>query len=242
MRRRNLDDVNVLAVVVPALNEAATIAAVIESCAPLGAVVIVVDDGSIDDTAHVARQSGADVLRLPYNLGVGAAVRVGLLRARSLGATEVLVMDADGQHDAAHASLLLEPVRAGRCDLAVGSRFAAGYRVGPARRFIMVRFARLASRRLGTTITDATSGFRAFGAKALEVLPERYPTEYLSDTVETLLIAAELGLRVEEVPVVMHVRQGGRPSNGAVASAYHLGRMVTVLLASLLGLSGRRAP
>ena len=62
------------------------------------------------------------------------------------------------------------------------------------------------------------------------------------DTVETLLIAAELGLRVEEVPVVMHVRQGGRPSNGAVASAYHLGRMVTVLLASLLGLSGRRAP
>ena len=230
-----------LAVVVPALNEAATISAVVESCLPLGATVIVVDDGSTDDTARLARAAGADVLRLPFNLGVGAAVRIGLLRARQLGATEVLVIDADGQHDPAQAHALLDPIRAGRCDIVVGSRFAAGYRVGPARRLFMRGFARLASRRLGTTITDATSGFRAFGAKALEVLPERYPTEYLSDTVETLLIAAELGLRVEEVPVVMHLRQGGRPSNGSVASAYHLSRMATVLLSQLLGLSGRRS-
>jgi hypothetical protein len=89
---------------------------------------------------------------------------------------------------------------------------------------------RLVSRRTRTRITDTTSGFRAFGPRAIEVLAPIYPSAYLSDTVETLLIAADCRLRVAEISVVMRERLGGTPSSGHLRSLFHLVRVILVVL------------
>ncbi len=231
-----------LFVIIPALNEAETIADVVANCRrELCDTVVVINDGSNDDTASMARSAGADVIDHPFNLGVGAAVRTGLTYAVTHGATEVLVVDADGQHDGAQARALLVALRTAEADIVVGSRFASGYTVGLSRRFVMRRLSAVVSKRLGTTINDTTSGFRAFGPRALAVLPKRYPTEYLSDTVETLLIAGQLGLRVCEVDIEMNTRQGGKPSQSSVGSVYHLARMFTVVLSHAFTTAGKKS-
>jgi glycosyltransferase involved in cell wall biosynthesis len=222
--------VNDLLVLIPALNEEVAIAAVVgRSHATLPADVLVIDDGSTDETSLRARAAGALVIRHPFNLGVGAAIRTGLRFAHERAYQYVVQIDGDGQHDPVDAQRLLEVVRVGDHDLCVGSRFDAGYRVGFGRRLAMRALARVATKRLGTPITDATSGFRAFGPKAVEVFAGAYPTEYLSDTVEALLLAADAGLRVLEVPVTMRERQGGEPSARLVKSTYHLVRLCVVI-------------
>ena len=225
-------------VVIPALNEADTIGRVIEDViANLRADVVVVDDGSTDATAKLAREAGAAVLSHPFNLGVGGAIRTGLRYAARRGYDQVLQIDADGQHPPSEAVMLLTQVRDGTADVVVGSRFslgykraAAGYNVSMARRVTMRVLSRAVSRRLHTRITDTTSGFRAFGPKAISVFALTYPTAYLSDTVEALLIAADHDLRVVEVPVAMNERLGGLPSAGRWRSAFHLVRVVLVVL------------
>ena len=218
-----------LLVVIPALNEEATVAAVVRAArGSLGADVLVVDDGSSDRTAEIAQAAGAWVLSHPFNLGVGAALRSGFRYAAERGYPTVLQLDADGQHDPAFAAALLAPLEDG-ADLVVGSRFAAGFEVGRARRTCMRWLARIVSRRAHVAITDTTSGFRAFGKRAVERFAESYPTEYLSDTVEALLLAAAWQLDIREVPVEMRPRQGGHPSTGSVKSLYHLIRLVLVI-------------
>lgn len=198
----------------------------------LGCDVLVVDDGSADATGRAARAAGAHVLTHPFNLGVGAAVRSGIRFAVDRGYHAVVQLDADGQHDPAEAVHLVE--RLGRSgpeavDVVVGSRFAAGYDVGRCRRAVMRWLARSVRRRLGSPITDATSGFRAFGPRALDRYALSYPSEYLSDTVEALLLAAEAGLVVAEVPVRMRSRQGGQPSSGRMSSMFHLLRLGLII-------------
>jgi glycosyltransferase involved in cell wall biosynthesis len=222
--------VNDLLVLIPALNEEEAIAAVVGAAhATLAADVLVIDDGSTDETSVRARAAGALVVRHPFNLGVGAAIRTGLRFAHERAYQYVVQIDGDGQHDAVDAQGLVEVVRLGDHDLCVGSRFDAGYRVAPGRRLAMRALARVTSKRLATPISDATSGFRAFGPKAIEVFAGAYPTEYLSDTVEALLLAADAGLRVVEVPVTMRERQGGAPSARLMKSTYHLVRLCVVI-------------
>jgi glycosyltransferase involved in cell wall biosynthesis len=227
-----------LLVVIPALNEAETISDVIvDVIAALRADVVVVDDGSTDDTARVARAAGAQVLSHPFNLGVGGAIRTGLRYAARHGYTRVVQIDADGQHLPAEAARLLAQLDEQHADLVVGSRFAdgyarsaAGYDVSTLRRMSMRLLSRLVSRRTRTRVTDTTSGFRAFGPRAIEVLAPLYPSAYLSDTVEALLIAADRGLRVVEISVVMRERLGGTPSSGHLRSLFHLVRVILVVL------------
>jgi len=222
-------------VIVPALNEQETLAAVIADIRrDLGADVLVVDDGSIDRTAAIARCSGASVVRHPFNLGVGAALRTGFRFAEAHGYQIAMQIDADGQHDPQEAANLLERVEAGS-DIVVGSRFASGsgeYRVAFARRTSMKLLSAVLSRRIGRPITDTTSGFRAFSRSAIELFATQYPSAYLSDTVESLLIAHYNGLSVEEVPVSMHERMGGVASNNWFRSSYHLVRLVLVITLS----------
>jgi len=168
------------------------------------------------------------VLSHPFNLGVGAALRSGFRYAAAHGYPTVIQLDADGQHDPAFASALLAPLEDG-ADLVVGSRFAAGFQVGRVRRLCMRWLARIVSRRAHVAITDTTSGFRAFGKRSVEHFAVSYPTEYLSDTVEALLLAAAWQLDIREVPVEMRARQGGHPSTGSVKSLYHLIRLVLVI-------------
>lgn len=196
----------------------------------LGCDVLVVDDGSSDETAALALGAGAMVVSHPFNLGVGGAIRTGLRVASQQGRRYAVQLDADGQHEPAEAKRLLERVTSGGADLAVGSRFASGYQVSFLRGRAMQLLSRTISRRVGTEVDDTTSGFRAFGPEAIETLAHCYPTEYLSDTVEALLIAADAGLDIVVVPVKMHERQGGRPSSGRARSAVQLLRLWMVIL------------
>lgn len=219
-----------LLVIIPALNEEAAIATVVADVRrALSAAVVVVDDGSTDGTEAVARAVGAVVLRHPFNLGVGAAVRTGLRYAVENGYETVLQLDGDGQHDPEDAKILLSALEHEDVDIVVGSRFEFGYDLSPARRTVMRLLSSIVSRRLGTTITDTTSGFRAFRGPAVAYFARVYPSDYLSDTVEALLLAADAGLRVVEVPVHMRRRTTGTASTNPVTAAFHVLRLLLVV-------------
>jgi glycosyltransferase involved in cell wall biosynthesis len=229
-----------LLVIVPALNEEESIASVVRDARDvLQADVVVVDDGSRDRTGDVAHGAGATVLRHPYNLGVGGAIRTALRFAQTNGYERVVQLDGDGQHLTREAVRLVELLDAGDADLVIGSRFAAGYEVTRGRRGMMRVLARVVSRRLRSSVTDTTSGFRAMGPRAVGLFATNYPLDYLSDTVEALLIAGDAGLRVRELDVQMRPRQGGQASTGSLRSVYHLLRLFLVVL--LHGLR-RRSP
>ncbi len=234
MHRRRAGKETVLSellVVIPALDEEATVGDVVRAAREhIGGGVLVVDDGSVDETAAVALAAGATVIRHPFNLGVGAAVRSGLRYASEHGYTAVLQLDADGQHDPSDGRRLLERLHEDSADIVVGTRFGGDYRVRGLRRLGMRALAKVVSARLGTRLTDTTSGYRAFGKRAVDRLSRTYPSVYLSDTVEVLLMAADWGFRVVEEPVHMHPRKGGQPSSGPALSTVNFLRLVLVLV------------
>jgi glycosyltransferase involved in cell wall biosynthesis len=176
--------------------------------------VLVVDDGSTDRTAEVARGRGAEVISFGANRGLPAGIAAGYGYAAEHGYAFCGRVDADGQHPVAELARLLERVRLGECDVAVGSRFASGdgyapyrYRPSAARRLgtaVLRRSMRIALR---TPFLDATSGMYAANAKALPTLALPYTSE--APEVQALLRLKAEGLRVEEVPVNMRPRASG---------------------------------
>jgi glycosyltransferase involved in cell wall biosynthesis len=227
-------------VVVPAWNEQDAIAATIEDIRANAAVdVLVVDDGSSDHTAAEAVRAGAQVCQLPYNLGVGGAMRTGYRFALRHGYDVVVQIDADGQHDPRYLPTLLDelagPGRPG-ADLVVGARFAGqgDYRVSFPRRLAMRLLAAVLSRLAHTRLTDVTSGYRVANRRAVEVFAGHYPAEYLGDTVESMVIALRAGCTVAQVPVQMRVRQGGVPSQTPLRAAMFLARAVVALTLALI--------
>ena len=203
-------------VFVPAWNEEASLPAVLEE---LGrelpeADVLVVDDGSTDGTAAVAHRHGADVLSFGDNRGLRAAIAAGWGRAAEQGYAFAGRVDADGQHPVAELRRLLDEVREGRCDVAVGSRFVAGegypeyrYLPSPARRLGTALLRRALGLRLGRPFGDATSGMIAACAGALPLLSGPYTSG--APEVEALIRLHEAGLRVAEIPVDMRERASG---------------------------------
>ena len=203
-------------VFLPAWNEAENLPAVLDELELVlpEVDVLVVDDGSTDDTADVARGRGAEVVSFSENQGLPAGIAAGYAYAHKHDYELCGRVDADGQHPPAELERLLERVRDGHCDVAVGSRFASGegfapYRYTPSgpRRFgtaLLRRAMRVVLRR---PFLDATSGMYAANAKALPVLAQPYATE--APEVEALLRLNEAGLRVDEVPVEMRERAGG---------------------------------
>jgi glycosyltransferase involved in cell wall biosynthesis len=218
-------------VVVPAFNEAGTVGQVVAEvrAAQPGADVLVVDDGSGDATATVAERAGALVCRLPYNLGVGGAMRAGYRYAMRRGYDAVVQVDADGQHDAAYIEALLEALA--DADVVIGARFAGvgDYPAHGPRRWAMLLLAAALSRLAGHRLSDVTSGFRAADRRAMAVFATHYPAEYLGDTVESLVIALRTGCRVAQVPVAMRSRAAGRASQSPVRTTVYLGRAVVAL-------------
>lgn len=220
-------------VAIPALNEAATIGSVIAEVqrAIPEAHILVVDDGSNDSTTDVALTAGAQVVQMPFNVGVGGAMRTAFLFAQRNGFDAVVQVDADGQHIAEHIPDLLAALD--HASVAVGARFADGYVVRGPRRWAMRTLARSLSRVCDTTLTDTTSGFRAADRDAIALFARHYPAEYLGDTVESLVLAARAGLVITEVPVRMLPRQGGRPSQSGAQSMLYLGRALLALYVAL---------
>jgi glycosyltransferase involved in cell wall biosynthesis len=223
-------------IVLPAFNEEASVGAVLAEIqrAMPGVPCLVVDDGSTDDTADRAEAAGATVLRLPYNLGVGGAMRAGFRYAESEGFSTVVQLDADGQHDPAELPELIAALE--ECDIAIGARFAGKgeYAARGPRRWAMLVLSRVISGISRTKLTDTTSGFKANGPRAIALFARHYPAEYLGDTVEALVIAARAGLRIRQVPVAMRPRQGGAPSHHPVKAAVYLVRAFVALAFALL--------
>jgi glycosyltransferase involved in cell wall biosynthesis len=204
------------AVFVPAWNEEHNLPAVLDDLrTELPDVdVLVVDDGSTDRTAEVAREHGAEVLSLGTNRGLPVGIAAGYRWALEHGYAFCGRVDADGQHPAPELARLLALVRSDVCDVAVGSRFVSGegyapyrYRPDRARRFGTAVLRRAMGRVIGRPFADATSGLYAVNAKALPLLAEPFATE--APEVEALIRIADAGLRLEEVPVDMAARAGG---------------------------------
>jgi len=223
-------------VAVPALNEAAAIGGVLASLAtahPLRDVVIV-DDGSRDATAQIARDAGAHVVSHAINLGVGAAMGTAFKYAVRNGYDAVIQFDGDGQHRPEHIAQLVAGLDG--ADIVIGSRFIDGgtFKSSAARRGVQRLIAGVASAYARTKLTDATSGFRIAGPRALAVFAEHYPVEWLGDTVESIVLATRQHLTVAEIPVTMNERAGGTPSQSVFRATLYTGRILFILgLASI---------
>lgn len=222
-------------VIMPAWNESESIGDTIREIyefAP-SCDVLVVDDGSRDNTVAVARSAGAMVLQLPFNMGVGGAMRTGFKYAKKRGYSQVIQVDADGQHDPRDIAAVLDGLK--EADISIGARFAdkGSYAVRGPRKWAMSFLAWTISRIAGTRLTDVTSGFRAANAKAIRQYVDHYPAEYLGDTIDSLVVAIRSGCVVRQVGVSMRERQGGTPSHDPVKAALYLGRSGLALLFAL---------
>jgi glycosyltransferase involved in cell wall biosynthesis len=224
--------------IVPAYNEEASVGSVIRelrSIEPdLG--IVVVDDGSRDRTSTIAAAAGAQVVTLPYNVGIGAAVQTGYQYALDHGYEIAIQVDGDGQHDPSEIGRVLEPILEGRADLVIGTRFVegGGYRGTRLRRIGIRIFAAIVSMMVGQRVSDTTSGFRGVNKKALRLFAADYPHDY--PEVESIVLLSRHGLRMLEVPVQMRVRETGNSSITALRGAYY---MIKVLLALFIGLFRR---
>ncbi len=227
-------------IVIPAVDEAETVGQVVSAVraeCPTYAI-LVVDDGSTDDTVVSAERAGAMVASHAVNLGVGGAMRTGFHYAFRNGHDAVIQVDGDGQHPANQIGILLDGLAFN--DIVVGSRFGPDheYSIGFVRRLAIRILSRAVSIHCRTRLTDATSGFRAAGPRAIRLFASHYPIEYLGDTVESLVLAGKVGLTVAEVPVAMEPRQNGRPSQSPFAATMHLIRATFITLQSFI----RRPP
>lgn len=225
--------------IIPAYNEqgaiGATVADVLEHAPSFD--VVVVDDGSTDDTAAFARAAGAAVIQLPFNLGIGGAVQAGYLYALEHGYDVAVQVDGDGQHDARHIDKLLAYMQE-HPDLGMvtGSRFLdtdeeLGYRSSSSRRAGIRLFGWVLSRLVGRRVTDPTSGFRMVRRRGIELFARDYPHDY--PEVEAVLLLHFHKLEGAEVPVRMRPRTTGVSSINASRSVYY---MIKVLLAIFVGL------
>ena len=223
-------------VVIPAFNEEFAIGMVVrETLAALpGINIVVVDDGSSDATIARAREAGAMVAVLPFNLGVGGAMRLGFRIAAENGYENVLQIDGDGQHDPATAIELLRMLDS--YDLILGARFAGegDYTVGGPRKWAIQVLSSVISRVTKTRLTDTTSGFRASGPRAVAVFAAHYSAEYLGDVLESLIVASRHDLVMAQLPVAMRERAGGTPSHNPLKSAVFLARVSVALVFAMV--------
>lgn len=221
-------------IIIPAWNEAESLPSVIAEVRgelPL-CDILVVNDGSTDDTERVALAAGAEVATLPYNLGVGGAMRLGYRYAFENDYDIAIQIDADGQHDPRYVPKLIDGLADGA--LVIGARFAGegDYAVRGPRKWAMSVLSVVLSRMAKTKLTDTTSGFRACDRDLIRLFAQWYPVEYLGDTVETTVRAIRLGHKVVQVPVAMRPRSAGTPSASPAKAMLYLGRaMITLLLA-----------
>lgn len=198
---------------IPAHNEAATIAGVVADvrASHPGLELLVIDDGSTDDTPDVIEELRIRWIRLPERMGVGSAMRAGLRYAARQGYDAAVRLDGDGQHRASDIHLMLAPLREGRADVVLGSRYTSSDADTAIGIRVVQRLLSFCLRSLtGRVVTDPTSGFCALGPRAVRLLAEHHPTGYPEPELRLLLDRA--GMRVVEVPVQARSRQGGRTS------------------------------
>jgi glycosyltransferase involved in cell wall biosynthesis len=230
-RNRNL-------AIVPAYNEVEAIGSTIAAIGQWAPDfdVVVVDDGSSDATAERASAAGAAVLRMPFNLGIGAAMQGGYLYALEHGYEVAVQVDGDGQHDPRHIQELLDHLRSDpRLNMVTGSRFLVagdeGYRSSAVRRIGIGVFSRVVSLITGQRVTDPTSGFRMTDRRGIALFARDYPHDY--PEIEAILLMHGHRLGSCEIPVLMRPRLTGSSAISSTQSVYY---MIKVLLAIFVGL------
>ncbi len=220
-------------IIIPAFNEAAVLGETLRELREQARHLLVVDDGSGDRTAAIARAGGARCLRLPTNLNYGGALQAGFRYAlRKTEFPYFLTFDADGQHDPASLPGLLQPLREGRADYVLGSRFIEGRPDdAPLARRVGIRlFAAAASWVLGQRITDPTTGLLGVGRETARMfLSPLFPQDY--PDADVLIMLGRMGFRVLEVPVLMRPsRRAGSMHGGVLGPAYYLAKMSTSMI------------
>ena len=221
-------------ILVPAFNEAEALPITLETLLTYASVesILIVSDGSTDRTSQIAREKGVKVLELPINVGVGGAVRAGMRFAARNKFRYAIQFDADLQHDPQYLSAIRHELEF--CDVVVGSRFLGSnnYEMSFSRRFASKLLSSSLSRRVKTQLTDVTSGYRGAGPKAIDIFRSHYPTQYLADTVESLVLSHDRGLTIHEIATPMNERIAGVRSHGTWKSTLHLFRVLLVLVST----------
>ncbi len=228
-----LQDRKVL-VIIPAFNEEKNLPGIIGRLREFAGIdIIVINDGSEDATPAVAREAGANVIDLPFNLGIGGAVQTGYLYAHKNNYDVAIQVDADGQHNPEDLMQIIEPVLRGEADMVLGSRYVAetGYKTPLFRKMGMVVFSTVVSLINRQPLKDTTSGYRAVSKRVIKFFVNNYPTDY--PEVEALVLLKKSGFTIKEVPVTMAPREYGRSSITPVRSVYY---MIKVLLALFMNL------
>ena len=215
-----LDKSNVL-VMVPALNEEASVRQVLADLQDNGFHVLLISDGSLDETANIGRRVGVKVLELPINLGVGGALRAGFKFAVLRGYRAVVQVDADGQHPVEEIENLIRATNEQDAHMVIGSRFLMDemtMEVSGIRRLAMRVLSRTASSATGTSITDSTSGFRLIQQPLLGEFAQQFANNYLGDTYESVISAGRGNYKVVEIPAGLLPREHGE-STASTGSA-----------------------
>ncbi len=225
-------------IIIPAFNESASLGWVLERASSSASDfdVLVIDDGSRDNTGAIAEQREATVVSHPFNLGYGAALQTGYKWAERHGYAYLVQMDADGQHDPALAAGMVDKLRAGKADLVLGSRFAApsGYQMGMTRTVGRLFFRRLLALLGGPPISDPTSGLQALSRAAFSFCcRDFYPTDF--PDIDVLLLLHRNGFRIMEVPVTMRPSPSSRASmHAGVQAVYYTYKMLLSTFRSAL--------
>lgn len=218
-------------VIIPAYNESQSIIQTVANVRNAGFDYLVINDGSVDDTLEICQRHGVNVLDLPQNLGIGGAIQAGHKYAKLHGYDVDIQFDGDGQHDAEFLTQLVDEIKKGN-DLVIGSRYLkpeAGFQSTFMRRAGKTLLSGCLRVFAKVHITDPTSGFRACGSRAISLFCDKYPIDYPEP--ESIAVAVNNGLAVNEIPVVMHERQGGVSSINALRSVYY---MIKVTLAIVI--------
>ncbi|MCQ1531173.1 glycosyltransferase family 2 protein [Lutispora saccharofermentans] len=219
-------------VVVPAYNEEKNIYKVVASIKEYHPEidVVVVNDGSKDNTCFEAKRAGAFVIDLPQNLGIGGAVQTGYLYGKRNDYDVVIQIDGDGQHDPKDISRLVEVIENKEADMVIGSRFVeqTEYESSSMRKLGINFFSRFVSFVCKQNFYDTTSGYRAANRKVIELFSTYYPKDY--PEVETIVYAIKRGIRIKEVSVDMNKRQGGKSSITPLKSVYYMIKVTSAIL------------
>ena len=233
-----------VSLLIPAYNEEARIASVIRGVKERypSLEVVVIDDGSRDETRKRAIEAGARVISHPYNLGYGVALQTGYKYALRQGCEALVQMDGDGQHDPSSIRMLLDTIDRGTADLAIGSRFLnAGesdpnhtpYRASLMRRCGMCLFGTIASFIIKQKVTDPTSGFQAMNRRVLEwVSSDRFPWDY--PDADVIIMLHRAGFRIQEVPVLMYENVDKKSMHSGWKPLYYVFKMFLSILVTLM--------
>lgn len=224
-------------VLIPAYNEAACIAGVIADIrrAVPEYDILVVNDGSEDETAAVAKTAGASAVSHPFNMGYGVTIQTGYKYAYSNGYDFIIQIDGDGQHDPACIPSLLKPVLDGEVDFALGSRFlgVGDYKPNWTRNLGIVLFRTLVSWRTGQRISDSTSGYQAFNRDVIHFFTsEAFPNDY--PDADVLITLHRAGFSITEVPVRMFTNAAGTSMHSGIRPLYYVFKMLLSISVILL--------